>query len=108
MIAPTLYTDQPPPCRSLLKTESSKPNGLPRLASPPRIAIIRLLATGQMTVTDLAKGCRTEIVNVSHHLGVMRGAGLVEADRDGRFMRYSLLASRRLRSEVELTHASGA
>ena len=31
-----------------------------------------------------------EIVNVSHHLGVLREAGLVEDRKDGRFVIYSL------------------
>ncbi len=37
-----------------------------------------------MNVTQLAKALGVEIVNVSHHLGVLRNAGLVEDIKDGR------------------------
>jgi ArsR family transcriptional regulator len=77
------------------------------IGDPTRLVIIRRLSTGAKTVTDLAKACDTELVNVSHHLGIMRAAGLVEANRDGRFMRYGLLGARATATEVELTHASG-
>jgi len=75
---------------------------------PTRIAIVRALATGVKTVTELARLVKTEVVNVSHHLKIMRGAGVVKCDRDGRFMRYSLLGARATATEIELMHDSGA
>src|SRR5436190_2072957 len=54
------------------------------LGNLTRLAIIRALATGVKTVTELARECEDEIVNVSHHLGVLRGARLVACERDGR------------------------
>ena len=77
------------------------------IGEPTRLAFIRFLATGEKTVTELAKMCNTEIVNASHHLGVMRVAGLVEADRDGRFMRYRLLGATANAAVLELVHPSG-
>ncbi|MBA4192586.1 MAG: hypothetical protein C0467_31850, partial [Planctomycetaceae bacterium] len=56
---------------------------------------------------SLAKIAGTEVVNVSHHLGVMRDAGVVKCDRDGRFMRYSLLGATATAVEIVLTHESG-
>jgi DNA-binding transcriptional ArsR family regulator len=77
------------------------------VGEPTRLVIIRVLATGVKTVTELAQACNTEIVNASHHLGVMRAAGLVEAERDGRFMRYRLLGASANGSALELVHSSG-
>jgi ArsR family transcriptional regulator, nickel/cobalt-responsive transcriptional repressor len=63
---------------------------LQALAEPNRIRIIDCLLTGEKNVTQLAKALGVEIVNVSHHLGVLRQAGLVEDKKDGRFVIYSL------------------
>jgi ArsR family transcriptional regulator, nickel/cobalt-responsive transcriptional repressor len=63
---------------------------LQAIAEPNRIRIIECLRTGSMNVTQLAKALGVEIVNVSHHLGVLRNAGLVEDIKDGRFVVYSL------------------
>ncbi|MCE9560678.1 MAG: metalloregulator ArsR/SmtB family transcription factor [Planctomycetes bacterium] len=75
---------------------------------PTRLKIVRALATGVKTVTELAKAAKTEIVNVSHHLSVMKAAGVVKCDRDGRFMRYSLLGTKATAVAIEMTHESGA
>lgn len=59
------------------------------VAEPTRIAVIRQLVGGTKTVGELAKAIGVEIVNISHHLGVMRQAGLVTSEKDGRFVRYT-------------------
>jgi ArsR family transcriptional regulator len=48
-----------------------------------------------------------EIVNVSHHLGILREAGLVTFERDGRFMCYALAGAKATATMLELTHESG-
>src|SRR6266513_3030481 len=63
---------------------------LAALAEPNRIRIIECLRTGEKNVTELAKLLNVEIVNVSHHLGVLRQAGLVQDEKHGRFVVYSL------------------
>jgi ArsR family transcriptional regulator, nickel/cobalt-responsive transcriptional repressor len=63
---------------------------LQAIAEPNRIRIIECLRTGSMNVTQLAKALNVEIVNVSHHLGVLRTAGLVLDEKNGRFVVYSL------------------
>ena len=63
---------------------------LQAIAEPNRIRIIDALRTGQKNVTELAKLLNVEIVNVSHHLGVLRQAGLVHDEKHGRFVVYSL------------------
>jgi DNA-binding transcriptional ArsR family regulator len=63
---------------------------LKTLASPRRIEILHALATGPIEVGRLAKSLGASQPNVSQHLAVLRGAGIVEAERDGREVRYRL------------------
>ena len=63
---------------------------LQALGEPNRIRIIDLLRAGSKNVTEISRLVEDEIVNVSHHLGVLRRAGLVEIRKDGRFVFYSL------------------
>lgn len=72
------------------KTAKSCANMLQAIAEPNRIRIIECLRTGAMNVTQIAKTLNIEIVNVSHHLGVLRTAGLVEDRKEGRYVVYSL------------------
>jgi DNA-binding transcriptional ArsR family regulator len=65
---------------------------LKALADPERLRIVDALFGGPKNVSDLAADLEAEIVNVSHHLGVLRNAGLVQVERQGRFMIYSLAA----------------
>ena len=60
------------------------------LSEPHRIRIVEILRSGSRNVTELATLLDAEIVNASHHLGVMRLSGLVLADKRGRFVNYSL------------------
>ena len=78
----TLMTDthQAKDCADLLQA----------IAEPNRIRIIDCLRTGSKNVTQLADMLKVEIVNVSHHLGVLRTARLVQAEKHGRFVIYSL------------------
>ena len=69
---------------------SSVPTCCQAIAEPNRIRIIECLRTGSKNVTELAKALNVEIVNVSHHLGVLRTAGLVQDEKNGRFVVYSL------------------
>ena len=61
------------------------------LASPRRLEILHRLAEGPMEVGRLAAEIGASQPNVSQHLAVMRGTGIVEADRDGREIRYRLV-----------------
>ena len=42
------------------------------------------------TWTEIAEMLKTSVVNTSHHLTVLRHAGLVRNARQGRYMLYSL------------------
>lgn len=63
---------------------------LQAVADPNRLRIIRCLQTGPRNVSQLAEELNTEVVNVSHHLGVLRQNGLVHDLKKGRFVIYSL------------------
>ena len=60
------------------------------LASPRRLEILHRLAIGPCEVGRLAEELGLSQPNVSQHLAVLRGSGLVDADRDGREVRYRL------------------
>ncbi|VTR98554.1 family transcriptional regulator : Regulatory protein ArsR OS=Planctomyces brasiliensis (strain ATCC 49424 / DSM 5305 / JCM 21570 / NBRC 103401 / IFAM 1448) GN=Plabr_1561 PE=4 SV=1: HTH_20 [Gemmata massiliana] len=77
-------------------------------SEPTRLGLIRALAAGEKTVTQLASEINTEIVNVSHHLKIMKDAELVTAVKDGRFMIYSLVGAAVVKGMLELSHNSGA
>lgn len=64
---------------------------LKTLASPRRIEILHELARGPIEVGRLAEAIGASQPNVSQHLAVLRNAGLVEAVRDGREVRYGLV-----------------
>jgi ArsR family transcriptional regulator len=60
------------------------------LASPLRLEILHRLADGPLEVSRIATAIGATQPNASQHLSVLRAAGLVEADRHGREIRYGL------------------
>jgi len=60
------------------------------LAEPERLRIVQCLRDGPRNVGELAGLLNAEVVNISHHLGVLRHAGLVQDEKKGRFVVYSL------------------
>jgi DNA-binding transcriptional ArsR family regulator len=65
-------------------------DALKTLASPKRLEIVHLLADGPREVSRLAEDLGISQPNVSQHLALLRSAGVVEAERDGREVRYRL------------------
>jgi ArsR family transcriptional regulator len=63
---------------------------LKTLASPRRLEILHRLAESPCEVGRLAEELGLSQPNVSQHLAVLRSAGVVEAVRDGREVRYRL------------------
>jgi len=55
------------------------------LADPTRRAILARLATGEATVTELARPLRMSLPGVSKHLKVLRNAGLIAQGRDAQW-----------------------
>jgi len=60
------------------------------LADPTRRRILELLAEGDRTAGDIAEQFPIAFASVSHHLGVLKAAGLVATERQGQFIRYRL------------------
>ncbi len=60
------------------------------LADPERLRIINCLRGGPRNVGEIAGLVGAEVVNVSHHLGVLRHAGVVLDEKQGRFVVYRL------------------
>jgi DNA-binding transcriptional ArsR family regulator len=63
---------------------------LKTLASPRRLEILHRLSEGPWEVGRLAVELGLSQPNVSQHLSVLRSAGMVEAEREGREVRYRL------------------
>jgi rhodanese-related sulfurtransferase len=59
-------------------------------ANPARLEILDLLAQGPRTVEVLASQVGHSLANTSHHLQVLRGARLVDAEKAGLFVTYRL------------------
>jgi ArsR family transcriptional regulator len=63
---------------------------LKTLANPRRLEMAHLLAEGPMTVGRLAERMALSQPNVSQHLALMRAAGVLDAERNGREICYRL------------------
>ncbi len=60
------------------------------LADPKRLCVLESLASGEVSVGDLASRVSCQVPNMSQHLAVLRSAGLVTARRDGNTIYYRL------------------
>jgi DNA-binding transcriptional ArsR family regulator len=60
------------------------------LADPTRREILRVLRAGDLSAGDIAARFDMTAPSISHHLNVLKEAGLVTAERDGRHIIYSL------------------
>jgi DNA-binding transcriptional ArsR family regulator len=61
---------------------------LSAVGEPTRMLILYRLALGPHHVGQLAELIGIPMVNMSHHLGVMRQAGLLDDEKDGRRVVY--------------------
>jgi len=60
------------------------------VASPKRLELLDLLSQGPRSVEALASQANQSVANVSQHLQVLRGARLVDAQKDGLYVTYRL------------------
>ena len=63
---------------------------LKALGDRDRLRLVQALRAGPCCVSDLAERLDLELANVSHHLGVLRRAGLVVSQRSGKQIIYEL------------------
>jgi ArsR family transcriptional regulator, arsenate/arsenite/antimonite-responsive transcriptional repressor len=61
------------------------------LADPTRVAIVNRLAAGECCVCDLNAAFDLSQPTISHHLKLLRDAGLVESSRRGTWAYYRLV-----------------
>ena len=60
------------------------------MANPKRIEIISLLGQNEKRVEEIAAIMGINLANVSQHLAIMRGKGIVEARREGKMIYYRI------------------
>ncbi len=60
------------------------------LADPTRRTILQMLKDGDLPAGEIAAAFPIAFASVSHHLQVLRDAGLVQTRRDGQRIIYSL------------------
>lgn len=80
--------------------EAGADAALRALADPSRASMLRLLLAapdGRATVTELARALDLRQPTVSHHMRLLREAGLVESTRDGRRTWYAVAGPERQR-----------
>ena len=63
---------------------------LKALSEPHRYRIVDLLRGGPLSVSELSSRLDVELVTTSHHLQVLKNAGLVSSERQGRNIVYRL------------------
>lgn len=80
-------------CEDALR-DQMRPDLFKALCDPVRISIVATLASrsGASTVTDIATCCGIDFSGVSRHLKILKDAGVLVAERDGRSVLYSLNA----------------
>ncbi|MDN4175610.1 metalloregulator ArsR/SmtB family transcription factor [Nocardioides sp. SOB77] len=71
-------------------TAKSVATTLQALATPSRLLILATLQNGSATVGELAEAIGMEQSAVSHQLRLLRNLGLVDGERSGRNISYSL------------------
>ncbi len=60
------------------------------LSDPTRRSILQLLRSRPLTPSDILGKLQVSQPTLSHHLDILKRAGLVDAEREGQFIRYSL------------------
>jgi len=80
IVVPKMDPLQPQRCAELLAA----------LAAPERLKIVRFLVGGPHNVTEIVDMLGIPALNISHHLSVLKHAGLIQGKKKGRFVWYSL------------------
>lgn len=65
-------------------------DGFRALADPTRREILRLLGQQDLTAGEIADHFDMTKPSISHHLSILKNAGLIDDEREGQFIRYSL------------------
>lgn len=60
------------------------------LSDPTRRQIIEMLRNGSMTAGDIVDRFQMTGASISHHLSILKNAGLVTDDKQGKYIYYEL------------------
>ena len=60
------------------------------LSAPTRREILRLLRDGEMSAGDLSSHFSSTGATISHHLSILRDAGLILDEKRGKYIYYEL------------------
>ena len=60
------------------------------LSDPTRREILQLLKQGSLAAGDIAEHFAMTGATVSHHLSILKEAGLIEAEKRGKYIYYEL------------------
>lgn len=60
------------------------------LSDPTRRKIIEMLRNGKMTAGDIVDRFQMTGASISHHLSILKNAGLVTDDKQGKYIYYEL------------------
>ena len=66
------------------------PDAFKALADPTRRRILELLAQGELTAGEIAAHFDMTKPSVTHHLNILKGAGLISDERRGQNIIYSI------------------
>ncbi len=69
---------------------------LKALGEENRLRILRLLLSGEQCVNGISSALGISAYNVSKHLGILRGAGLITCRKEGRERVYSVAKGYRI------------
>lgn len=75
---------KPPQIRVVQQVAVAFADAAKALSSPPRVALVMLVAQCPRSVETLAGLTESSVAIVSHHLGALRRAGLLRAEKRGR------------------------
>ena len=60
------------------------------LSDPTRREILQLLKNGRMSAGEIVSHFQMTGATISHHLSVLKAAGLVDVEREGKYLYYEL------------------
>ncbi len=98
-VTPVAVTDSAPCCASVLTAPldaadaAALSHGFSALADPVRLRVLSILASspeGEVCVCEFVGPLGKSQPTVSHHLKILSEAGLVQGDRRGKWVWYSL------------------
>ena len=103
---PSRLPRTPARCLEVLSREL-RPELFRALGDPTRLQVLRRLAraTRPLTVGEVAGCCGVHLSGVSRHLALLRAAGVVQAEKEGREVRYRLDRTELTRTLRELADA---